>query len=147
MNVEVPVILIDQFGAEIIGNPLYSPCIRCNISSRLDGGVNAKPLFAMLDSGAMPCAIDIEIADSLGLQPSSYDTIHTAENVNLAPQYKAFMFIAGLKPLEINLAGTNHRRAGHPYDLILGRSFLTLFDFGFDRRNGVWSLSHPIPHA
>ncbi|MGU3399140.1 hypothetical protein ACLBWS_05265 [Brucellaceae bacterium D45D] len=145
MTIEIPVLLIDATG-NVADNPVCSPCIQCFLSAN-ETASSQGPLLAMLDSGAAPSAIDNGVAASLGLSVVGSDTVHSALTVNLVPKYSAFMTIAGLPPFQIELMGMDHRRTGHPYDLILGRSFLTLFDFGFDRRSLEWRLSLPIPHA
>ncbi|HWT63268.1 MAG TPA: hypothetical protein VN150_11880 [Ochrobactrum sp.] len=145
MMIDIPVLLIDATG-NVADNPICSPCIQCFLSADVTSSPNG-PFLAMLDSGAAPSAIDNSVATALNLPIVGSDTVHSALTVNLVPKYAAVMAISGFPPIQIELMGIDHRRTGHPYDLILGRAFLTMFDFGFDRESGVWRLRRASLHA
>lgn len=100
----------------------------------------------MLDSGAFPNGISSSVAAALGLDEIGTDTLHAALSVSESNIYEARVAIEGMSgELTHRFHSIEQQANGHPYEVILGRQFLTAFDFGFDYARQAWHLSAPTP--
>ena len=136
MSVEIPVFLVNKAGNRDSDNVNCSPCIEVVVVS--EG--KAMKAVAMLDSGATAIYADLDIIRKLELPIVRQDTA-TAVGVTHSTNVHAAMFwIDDIPDLSVEVQGVPLRSAGSPYDIILGRQFLTMFDFGFDPRIGAWKL-------
>lgn len=112
--------------------------------SLIVGDDRRRGCLAMLDSGAYPNAIDNSLAQSLGLSLVGSDTLHAALSVLTSDSYRARLAVEGMPgELTVDFHATNHHANGHQYGLILGRQFLTRFNFGFNHTRREWYLSAP----
>lgn len=138
----LPIYMLGTQGVSKDKDPLMTPCLNCLIINPFNG--ERRLVWAMLDSGAYPNAIDAALAVSLGLRPHGSDTLHAALSVSVSDIYRANLAIEGLAgESTLDFHSSNHHANGHPYELILGRQFLTAFDFGFSHERQEWYLSIP----
>lgn len=134
--------MIGTHGVSKDKDPIMSPCINCLVINPITG--ERRGCWAMLDSGANPNGIDSGTALSLGLPAVGSDTLHAALSVSNSTIYAARLAIEGMPgELPLNFHSIEHHANGHPYELILGRQFLTGFNFGFNHARQEWYLAPP----
>ncbi|MGO4118736.1 pepsin/retropepsin-like aspartic protease family protein [Rhizobium ruizarguesonis] len=139
MSVSVPVFLVDKAGNHDADNVNCSPCIDLAV---VGSGIAVKAV-ALLDSGAAAMYADPEIIRKTGLPVVGKDTFFAVGHSGETTIHKATIWIDGLPDLQADLQMAPFRSSGKPYDMILGRSFLTMFDFGFDLQRRAWKLVLP----
>lgn len=138
----IPIYMVGTQGGTEDRNPLLSPCIKCLIAHPETG--ERHICLALLDSGAHPNAISSTLAEQLGLEKIGEDTLHAALAVQSTNIYSGHLVVEGLPgTFGLDFQASNHHANGHPYELILGRRFLTAFDFGYSFERKEWYLSHP----
>lgn len=143
MTTEITVFLVDNGGREDADNVQCSPCIKCILTLDLNGAGNTGELTALLDSGAYPIAVDRSILSRMGSASTGSDSFFSPSGQGTTEVHDVWMWLKGVEPARVSVLATDHRRSGLPYDIILGRVFLTQFDFGFDREKQAWKLSLP----
>lgn len=136
MSVEIPVFLVNASGGRDADNVNCSPCIEVVVV----GAGKAFKAVAMLDSGATAMYADPKLIEILKLPVIGTDTFHAVGYSGVTTIHSATFWIDDLPDLPVNLQESPLRSRGMPYDIILGRQFLTMFYFGFDPRNGAWRL-------
>lgn len=136
MSVSVPVFLVNKSGGACTDNVNCSPCISLAVVS---AGM-ASRCVAMLDSGATGIYADPAIARKLDLPVIKTDTVYAVGATHASNVYAATFWIDDLPDLSVEVQEVPLRSQGQPYDIVLGRSFLTMFDFGFDLRKRAWKL-------
>lgn len=136
MAIEVPVFLVNRVGERDTDNIHCSPCIDVLVKGQ---GAFAMTV-ALLDSGATGIYGDPSILHNLNLSVIRQDTVFAVGMEHTTSVHAAVLQIAGLPDLSAEVQSVPCRSAGMPYDIVLGRSFLTMFDFGFDRSISEWKL-------
>lgn len=136
MSIDIPVFLVDVTGIRGIDNVNCSPCIDLTIV----GPGLARKVVALLDSGATGIYGDPPIMDLLQLPIIKQDTVFAVGAAHTTNVHTATFWIDDLPDLQVQIQAVPCRSAGKPYDIVLGRSFLTMFDFGFDQRTRAWRL-------
>lgn len=139
MSVDVPVFLVDSSGNQVSDNVNCSPCINVVI---VGAGLAFKAV-AMLDSGAAAIYADPDVIRQTDLPTIGHDTFHGVGHSQTTTIHDGLFWIDGLPDLKVQVQQAPLRSAGRPYDIILGRSFLTMFDFGFDLKTRAWKLVLP----
>lgn len=144
-KVDIQVYLVGAAGTPDADNPLCAPCIICAVCSE-DGSKYYSPVMAMLDSGAYPNAIDTQLWENVQLPIVGEDTLHSTMNVDTVQVCRGLVMVHApgtTIPIPADFSITPMRQKGHPCNVILGRKFLTQFDFGFDLSRNAWHLSQP----
>lgn len=144
--IDIPVYLVGAAGTPDADNPHCSPCILCALTSAT-ALVPSGPLIGMLDSGAYLNAIDETIWRRMGLPSIGRETVHSVNGVQETVVCEAtvqIQVVSTVISIPARFAVSRQRANGHPYDLVLGRTFLTQFDFGFSSTRNVWYLSRAV---
>lgn len=142
---EIPISLIGLSG-DIINDPVAGvPCIRASMAANIDGTPLAYSAWALLDTGADNIFVERGLSDHIGAQQVGFGPVHSATEVIDQPIYNAFLFVEGLPPLSTGYSAVQMPRAHGRYHIVLGRSFIRLFDFRFDRQTQAFVLSAQAP--
>ncbi len=136
MSIFVPVFLVDAAGQRVADNVNCSPCIDVVVVA----GPHAVRAVALLDSGATGIYGDPVLLDTLAAPITRTDVVHAIGMSHATPVHAVTLWIDDLPDLQAEMQAVPCRSNGKPYDIVLGRSFLTMFDFGFDQRTQAWKL-------
>lgn len=141
-TMSIPIYMLGSSGVASSTNPLMAPCINCLVVNPKNGEKHAS--FALLDSGAYPNVISAALAERMELEVVGSDTLHAALAIERTYIHTAELVVEGLLgTFPIRFQAANHHMNGHPYELVLGRQFLTAFDFGFSQATQEWYLAYP----
>lgn len=131
----IPVLLVASNGQISTDNVNCSPCIRATVIGP-QGNVD---VICLLDSGATRLYAEPALAAVTGMPVIGVDTAYAVGAAHETPIHSCTILIEGIAPMIADIQAVPLKSAGKPYDMILGRSFLTLFDFGFSPETG-WHL-------
>lgn len=144
--IEIPVYLVGAAGTPDADNPHCSPCIICTLLNERALTPLSGPILGMLDSGAYPNAMDEAVWRRMRLPELRRETVHSVSGVQETIVCEATIQIQAGQTIiskPAHFLVMPQRSNGHPYDLVLGRTFLTQFEFGFSTARNAWHFSLP----
>lgn len=140
------------------GNPdllaEYGPVVQVDIghdpdfepSGRKPPELESRGLLALVDTGALECAIDLDLAIAIRLPRVDDKVVSGIHGPVTTEYYSAQIFVPGL-PFTIHgdFAALPLRASGHPQSAILGRTFLMHFSMIYNGRDGgvIITDDHP----
>lgn len=97
---------------------------------------------ALIDTGANNNAIDLALAESLGLLSAGRSDVGGIHGVQEVQLYQAQIYIPALDfTIYERMAGVSLSAGGQPHAALLGRPFLRHFTMTYDGRTGLVTLS------
>lgn len=144
---EIPVVLLGSDGT-IITDPIAGvPCIRVSIAANFDGTPQLYSAWALLDTGADNIFVDKNLSDIVGAEMVGSGPVHSATEIIDQPIYNGYFFIENIPVISTEFSAVPLPVSAGRYHIVLGRAFLRLFDFRFDRQTQAFSLVWSDAHS
>ncbi|QPC93543.1 hypothetical protein [Mesorhizobium sp. INR15] len=134
----IPVFLVDRQGKATSDFINSCPCVRLTLRNAPD--TKHEVALGMIDTGASGAYVDTQLVEKLGAPVLRPETVHGATSIIQTTLHSGIFEIENVKPLSLEYSATPLRATGRSYDVVLGRSVISLFKLEIDRGRIILTL-------